>query len=534
MRRLSVLGVLTAIMVSATTVPAYAGGTARTAGLHLESAAVRGFAGSPGVAARNAMRYGYLVPDRAAYLSQKARAAARAGVRVANSTALSGPLAPTTSHSFQGLTDTCGTPPDTVSAVGTGRFIETVNCTFGIYSKTGTAPMSTGSLNSLVGVSSTDSVFDPQIIWDPGAKRFFYAADDVVSSTQNQLALGWSTTATPSSASDWCKYVINYGSLFPDFPKLGDTKDFVLIGANVFNGNTYVRSDVAWVAKPPSGTTCPSAGSVVSGVKTGLLGPDGKAAFTPVPANQTDTAGSGWIVARSFSLPGTFLSLFKVTKDSLGHAVIPTTGKQVTVPSYNFPANAPQSGATQVLDTSDARPWGVVSAVDPAHGSVALWVQHTVAGGAGAQVRWYEIDPVARTLFQSGSVTNATAFKFNGAISPDRVRNGSTSAFGSDMVLTFSSSSSSTFPSVRAVSKIGTAAQSGELVLVTSAGPMIDFSCKTTGSTCRWGDYAGATPDPSASTLGSTGTVWITNEWNRISSSHTVANWLTWNAAITP
>jgi hypothetical protein len=499
-----------------------------------DAASIVRHTGALGVSARAALERGPLPYDAAALARQKASAAARSRPAAAPDSP-GRPLAPVANRSFQGISDgTCGTPPDTTSAVGPGRFIELVNCKFGIYNKTSNSPMATGTLNSLVGAGASDSVFDPQIIWDPGTKRFYYAADWIVSSTQNLLALGWSTTATPSSAADWCKYFFNYGSLFPDFPKLGDTKDFLLTGVNVYSGNSYVRSDVVWVGKPSAGPTCPTAASLLAGIKQGVKDASGSAAFTPVPANQIDTSGTGYILARSGSLPATFLTEFKVTRDATtGAAVIPTNGRPVVVPSYAIPANAAQSGTTKTLDTSDTRPWGVVSAIDPARGTVALWAQHTVLGGAGAEVRWYEIDPKTRTLFQSGVVTSATAFKFNGGISPDRVRLGSTKAFGSNMVLTFSSSSSSTFPSVGVVSKVGAGAQSGEVVLTTSPGPMIDFSCDTE-PTCRWGDYAGATPDPKASPVGASGVVWITNQWNRLSTNTSVANWLTWNAAVTP
>jgi hypothetical protein len=533
-RSVSLVVVLVPAVVAVAAAPV-AAGSASHARLGVQSAAsVARHPGPLGAAAKTALRRGYLPYDATSLARQKARAQAPAG----SSTVSPGSptRAPVVNRSFQGITDSCGTPPDTVSAVGTGRFIELVNCKFGLYDKTSNTPLATGTLASLVGAGATDSVFDPQIIWDPGTKRFYYAADDVVSASQNLLAFGWSKNATPNSAADWCKFVFNFGSLFPDFPKLGDTKDFALFGVNVFSGNTYVRSDVAWVGKPPAGTTCPSAASLIAGVKQNVQDASGNPAFTPVPANQIDTSRTGYILARSVSLPATFLTEFKVTRNATtGAAVIPTKGKPVTVPSYAVPANAPQSGTTKLLDTSDARPWGVVSAIDPAKGAVALWAQHTVQGGAGAQVRWYEIDPVTRALFQSGVVTSGTAFKFNGSISPDRVRRGSVAAFGSNMVLSFSSSSSTAFSSVRVVSKVGAGAQSGEAVLTTSPGFMVDQSCDGASEpVCRWGDYAGATPDPSASTSGVVGIVWITNEWNRVSTTTNVPNWLTWNAVISP
>ena len=77
-------------------------------------------------------------------------------------------------------------------------------------------------------------MFDPQIIWDPTTRRFYYVADDVYSAIDNRLAFGFSKTASPSSAADFCKYVIKFGPRFPDYPKLGDTEDLLLIGANTF------------------------------------------------------------------------------------------------------------------------------------------------------------------------------------------------------------------------------------------------------------------------------------------------------------
>ena len=134
-------------------------------------------------------------------------------------------------------------------------------------------------------------MFDPQVIWDPGTSRFFYAADDIVSSTQNLLDIGFSTTATPTlSASSWCRFALNFGSTFPDYPKLGDTQDFMLIGSNDFAGPTFTVSTIAWMAKPAPGPACPAPGTLAIGLSGALKNADGSAAFTPVPANQTDTS----------------------------------------------------------------------------------------------------------------------------------------------------------------------------------------------------------------------------------------------------
>ncbi|HVQ88496.1 MAG TPA: hypothetical protein VMT88_09965, partial [Actinomycetes bacterium] len=231
-------------------------------------------------------------------------------------------------------------------------------------------------------------------------------------------------------------------------------------------------------------------------------------------------------------------SIFQVTKNGTGAPVVSTTGTDVAVPSYTIPPAAPQSGTGRTIDTADARPTQAVAAIDPARNNVlALWTQHTVSGGAGSQVRWYEINPANASVLNKGKVTSSSLFSFNGAISPDRVVNGSIKAFGANMVLGFNTSSSASFPTIKMVSKLSGAAQSSPVTIATSPGFDVDFACPASTDECRWGDYSAATPDPAASTTGATGVVWLTNMWNKNGSNVnplTGTAWKTLNWVATP
>jgi len=516
-------------------------GTAAASGLKVTAMTRSHLSHGVGVAARTALRQGYLVPDQAVYERQKAAAAARypqvnSSPRSASPQA---PLAPTAPRSFAGIFDSCCTPSDSTSAIGPTRFIENINDGYAIFNRTSNTPLNIGTLADLWGASSLDSTFDPQIVWDPSTKRFFFSGDDVVSSTQNQLAFGFSKTSSPNSAADWCQYVINYGSEFPDYPKLGMTKDFVVFGVNVFDGNTFRGADILAVTKPAAGSSCPAPASFSLFQKNTVLNSNATKAFTPVPAHQTDPSSTGYVVARPLSLPATSLTVFKVSKNADGSANIQSTGSKVTVASYTVPPSASQMGTTFKIDTSDARPTQAVSAIDPSHtGSTgkpitALWTQQTIAGGGGSVVRWLEINPATHTVVQSGTQSNASRFVFNGAISPDRLVNGATKAFGQNMVLTFNTVSSTTFTDIEVVSQRAGGSVSSPLVLKTSTGSDIDFACAGNHNVCRWGDYAAANPDPGASASGTTGTVWLTQMWNVAGHTSGVA-WRTWNAEVNP
>lgn len=82
------------------------------------------------------------------------------------------------------------------------------------------------------------------------------------------------------------------------------------------------------------------------------------------------------------------------------------------------------------------------------------------------------------------------------------------------------------------VSKPVAAAASAPLSVHASTGPDIGFDCVRNGGTCRWGDYAGATPDPAAG--GIAGAVWFSSMQSFNSNDTTSANWTTWNFAATP
>ncbi len=467
--------------------------------------------GTLGPAARHALDQGYLVPDRRAYERAKARAAKRAG-RPASALAapLTRQLAPATVSSWSGLHDDDFAPSDSTGAVGTQRFIELVNSQFAIYGKGSMTPISTGSLNALANTSAADVLFDVQVIWDPTTRRFYYTMIDVVSRTQNRLAYGYSKTASPSSASgsDWCKYAINYGSRFPDFPKLGDSKYYALIGVNVFSGNFFMGADALAINKP-SGSGCQSDPKLE--VRSDLTSHGSTLAFSPMPANEIDTKKSGWIAAIPSSLPSRKISLFKVQKKN-GEAKIQKTATQLKVHQYAEPAQAPQSGNSTKIDTLDARLTQAVAATDPGHNDkFTIWTQHAVAGGAGSMVRWYEIHPSEPKLIQNGSIASGSQYAFDGAISPNRAVKGSSRSGGKNMVMNFVTSSGSSFPAIEMVSKKKGSGQSNPVLVKQSSGPIAGFDCAPFPGEplfCRWGDYAAAIPDPSTSSR-----IWNVSQW---------------------
>jgi hypothetical protein len=456
---------------------------------------------------------------------------------------LGGPAQPAAKLSIQGRYDAGATPPDTTGAMGTKRYIQMVNGKVGLYDRTSSnKALPTFSLTALAGFSA--DTFDPQVIWDSTTNRFYYMMDAVVSASDNRLAFGFSKNSAPSSAADFCKYFVNYGAEFPDYPKLGDNRNFLLAGVNVYDAaENFLRSDLMAIPKP-SGTaaipTCPSF-AALTGSRALIFGDirdsQGNPVFSPAPANQVDGDNTGYAVGRNWSIPATRLWVVAMGGTATGNPFIGTV-RPVSIPNTPIPPNARQPGFSQLLDTSDTRMTQVVMAKNPARNNAfSLWTQQTIANGTtGSQIQFYEIGPHGSNdpvRLRSGTIASEGSFLFNAAISPDR-RVSKTST-GSSFVVGYSavSRSNGVNPTVMAASSVNGAAVSFKKVK-SGSGPYRDFACPNSGDVCRWGDYSGATPDP-APPSGIDSAVTITNQWSPGGSMPiNQANWRTWIANLVP
>jgi hypothetical protein len=122
--------------------------------------------------------------------------------------------------SFEGVHDSASTPPDATSAIGPEQFIQLVNTRFGIFDRSG-ALLAQVPVQDLTGATTDDFVADPQILWDPSSRRFYYAIYENRNHTgvlDPGIAWGFSTSPSPSSPADFCKYFtrFTYGGTFLD------------------------------------------------------------------------------------------------------------------------------------------------------------------------------------------------------------------------------------------------------------------------------------------------------------------------------
>jgi hypothetical protein len=403
------------------------------------------------------------------------------------------------------------TPPDTTGAIGPNFYMEFVNQFVGVFDRNTLARVAALDLASFVGTPSGLTPTDVQIQWDPQSNRWIYALIGFQTSN-NYVLFGWTKTADPSSLpGGWCRYGVGTGSSLNDYPKLGHDANFITIGANVSSDTVptypFVTANIWAIPKPLAGDT--SCSSPVSAWyfadATHLLhNADGSLAFTPVPANTADGSSPGYIVGAhdDSTAPQSKVMVWHV---AAGPTLV--ADGDITVGTFSVPPSVPQPGTTYLLDSLDGRLTQAVQLRDPSAGGVeAVWTQHTVAGASGrAVVRWDEFAPSTLTVLQEGEIGSATDHIFNGAISP--------SSAGNDAGVSYNRGSGSTLALIGVQTRGSSTPlgqmDAGEVVLGTSATfdqeTLFQGNCTT--NPCRWGDYSGASPDPS-----NAGVVWGSNQ----------------------
>jgi hypothetical protein len=404
------------------------------------------------------------------------------------------------------------TPPDSTGAIGPTRYVELVNQMIGVYDRSNLSLLSSTDLASFVGVPAGVTSTDPQIQWDPQANRWLYAEIGFATGN-NYLVFGWTKTADPSDlAGGWCHYGVATGHNIEDYPKLGHDAHFLIVGTNVYDdgaGFPFITANIFAIPKPAANdSTCssPVTATYFADATHLLKNTDGTLAFTPVPANASDSVTNDYIFgAHDVTLaPQSKVMLWHMT--SQPNPVLVADG-DISVPTFAIPASVPQPGTSYQVDSLDGRLTQAVAHFDPSVGAEAYWTQHTIAGSGGRSlVRWYEFAPsLASPIVQQGQISSATDFIWNAAISPSIV--------GSDAAIFYNRGSKTQLAVIGAQSRTSSTPAGtmdpGEVPLGTSSAADQEnaFQGNCTSAACRWGDYSGASPDPA-----NAGVVWGSNQ----------------------
>jgi hypothetical protein len=404
------------------------------------------------------------------------------------------PLAmPAPAQNFPGVANVNGVyPPDTTGEAGPNHYVQWVNLSFQVFSKTGASlygPANGNTLwSSLGGTCASQNSGDPIVLYDQAADR--WVLSQFTSSAPYGECVAVSTTGDPLG-SYYLYFFQHSTSIFYDYPHMGIWPDGYYTTFNKFKmpagryqGGAVVVYDRA---KMLAGQPATFQEKAISS-SYGTLQP------ADVDGDVLPPSGSPHVlVARSGT---TGLRFWKYSVNWANPASSSLTGPTtVAVASYNQLCAAtrscvPQPNTNVGLDgLGDRLMFRVAYRNFGTHQS--LVINHSVnaaSSGTRAGVRWYEVrNPHAATptIYQQGTYAPADgASRWMASAAQDNDGN---------IAVGYSVSSSSVYPGIRytgrlASDPLGTLPQ-GEVTLISGSGSQ-------TGTGYRWGDYSHMSVDP--------------------------------------
>ena len=383
---------------------------------------------------------------------------------------------------FLGNNFSQSTPTDNCLAISDGgKIVSSDNSTIAFYNDNGSPIMLNethddwfADIASSLYLSS--GIFDPRVIYDPVNDRFIFVILHGSSATTSKVLVCFSTTNNPADA--WNVYELpgnplNDYSWF-DYPNIGISEKDLFISGNLFYSGGGFNQTVVFQVDKQAGYD----GNSIDYVTYNNL-PNGNASsFTVVPASygQDGEYGPGIYLLSSHWWNSSFLNLYEIT-DSLGGNPSLNLNASVSVPNYQAAGDAVQLGSTELLNTNDTRMQhafylnGIVHAVHHVNYS---------AGYAGIAYYRIPVDNVTATQSERfGQSGQDYAFPSLASFGEEEIDQG--------VIVSFLSSSSSTYPGMKAVN-CDNLMEWSDAITVRAGDSYIDHYYVNTVE--RWGDYS--------------------------------------------
>jgi hypothetical protein len=409
-------------------------------------------------------------------------------------------------------------PPDTNGAIGATQYVQWVNTSFAVFSKTSGARLYGPARGNTLwtgfgGGCEANNDGDPIAQYDKAANRWVMTQFSVSTKPFLQCV---AVSTTSDATGTYNRYSFSYGNVqFPDYPKLGVWPDAYYITYNIFNNGTAFAGSKACALDRSAmiaGTAATQQCYQLSSSFGGLLPSDLDGSIAP--------PGGSPNILMNFG-PNS-LNLWKFHVDWAVPANSTLSGPtNIAVPAFtpacgNGGTCVPQPGTRQRLDTLGDRLMYRLAYRVFADGHQAVVANHSVSvspnkgHGSVTSVRWYEIrDPNGSpVVFQRSTLgTKDGIHRWMGSIAMDRQGN---------MALGYSASSTAIYPSIRTTGRLaGDPLNTMQAETVVKAGGGSQLP-----NLSRWGDYSAMTVDPVDDC-----TFWFTSEYLKTSGTF---NWSTW------
>jgi hypothetical protein len=397
-------------------------------------------------------------------------------------------------------------PPDTNGSVGATQYVQWVNTSFAVFDKaTGNVTYGPAAGNTLWtgfgGPCQTDNDGDPIALYDKAANRWIMTQFAVSGGPPYYQCIAVSQTSDATGA--YYRYAFQFSN-FNDYSKIGIWPDAYYMSFNMFQGNTFLGSNVCAMDRSsmlnglPAAMQCFQLGSSFGGLLPSDL--DGNTAPPSGAPNYF----------LNFGVNSLNLWKFHVDWASPGNTTL-TGPANIPVAAFSEACGGgaciPQIGTNQRLDSlGDRLMYRLAYRNFGDH--EALVVNHSVTAGSSVGIRWYEIRSPGATpaVYQQGTFAPDSNYRWMGSIGMDKTGN---------IALGYSVSGSSMFPAIRYTGR----ASGDPLGTLQAENTILNGSGSQTRTLDRWGDYSAISIDPQNDC-----TFWYTNEYLQ---SNGTFNWHT-------
>jgi len=406
-------------------------------------------------------------------------------------------------------------PPDTNGAVGETQYVQWVNVNFAVFDKATGAltygPVPGNTLwKNFGGACETDNAGDPIVQYDKSAKRWIMTQFTAAATPYLQCV---AVSTTSDALGTYNRYSFSYGTVFPDYPKLGVWPDAYYVTFNMFTSTFQGARVCAYDrASMLAGAAATQQCFQLSVFYGGLL-PGDVDGLNPPPAGAPNPI---------LNFGTNSLNLWRFHVDWANTANTSLSGPlSIPVASFSRACNGsncvPQPNTTQKLDSLADRLMYRLAYRHFADGHESLVVNHSVNVGTGvSSVRWYELRNAAGSTIATATPVVYQQSTLDGSDGIYRWMGSAAMDQAGDIAVGYSASSASVYPSVRYTGRVVTDplnTMQAETIVMPGTGSQLQ-------NLSRWGDYSSMTVDPVDDC-----TFWYTSEYLKTNGTW---NWSTW------
>ncbi len=433
---------------------------------------------------------------------------------VVQAAAPSAPM-PSLLASFDGVPNVDGVlPPDTNGDVGPTQYVQIVNVSFAVFSKSGSTLYGPANINTLFtgfgGPCQTTDDGDPIVQYDQLADRWLITQFALPNYPNGPFYQCIAVSTTGNATGSWYRYQFQISSaaanLLNDYPKFGVWPDAYYASFNdfragaAFTGVTTVAFERAQL--------------LAGGAARAVMFVLGTAFYSMLPSDLDGSAlppagAPDYFVQmddNAWGYPQDQLEIWKFHVDWATPANSTFTADPVlaTAAFDSNLAGIQQPGTGVRLDTLSDRLMYRLAYRN--FGSYqAMVVTHSVDsnGADRGGIRWYELRKSggAFAINQQGTYAPSSTNRWMGSVAMDQ--NG-------DIALGYSAGSSTVFPSIYYAGRV----PSDPAGTLSMESTLLGGSGSQTHSAARWGDYSAITVDPTDDC-----TFWYTNEYLQVTGS---------------